>query len=168
VRGNQSLAIDFNSAQLNDVLKSLTTIDLGDGRIGNVSFNTDAPLAQRLGALTLPVGEQTTLVDLLGALRGARLEVRDGGRLVSGRLLSVERRIRGKDEAPRDELTVVSDAHRTAPGVLRPRDTRRREPRACAGASLREEGGDCIARTGAEGARGGVDANRRGSGATAR
>jgi hypothetical protein len=114
VRGNQSLAIDFNSAQLNDVLKSLTTIDLGDGRIGNVSFNTDAPLTQRLGALTLPVGERTTLVDLLGALRGARLELRDGGRLVSGRLLSVERRIRGKDEAPRDELTVVSDA-----GVVR-------------------------------------------------
>src|SRR5262249_59544427 len=56
VRGTQSLTIDFNSAQLNDVFKSLTTIDLGNGRIANVSFNSQAPLAQRLCALSLPVG----------------------------------------------------------------------------------------------------------------
>ena len=109
VRGNQSVAIDFNTAQLNDVLKSLTALDLGDGRVSDVSFNSEAPFAQRLSALTLPVGERTTLPDLLGALRGARLEVRTGDRLISGRLLSVERRPR-KDEAPRDELTLVTDA----------------------------------------------------------
>jgi hypothetical protein len=109
VRGTQSLAIDFNSAQLNDVLKSLTTIDLGDGRIGNVSFNSEAPLAQRLGALPLPLGDRTTLVDLLGALRGARLEVRAGKRTIAGRLLSVERKPR-KDESPRDEISLVTDA----------------------------------------------------------
>ena len=78
VRGSQSVTIDFNTAQLNDVLKSLTTLDLGDGRIADVSFNSEAPFAQRLSALGLPVGERTTLPDLLGALRGARLEVRSG------------------------------------------------------------------------------------------
>ena len=36
VRGNQELAIDFTTAQLNDVLKSLTVVDLGDGRISGV------------------------------------------------------------------------------------------------------------------------------------
>jgi hypothetical protein len=109
VRGNQSVAIDFNTAQLNDVLKSLTALDLGDGRVSDVSFNSEAPFAQRLSALTLPVGERTTLPELLGALRGARLEVRTGDRAISGRLLSVERRPR-KDEAPRDELTLITDA----------------------------------------------------------
>ena len=109
VRGNQSVAIDFNTAQLNDVLKSLTALDLGDGRISDVSFNSEAPFAQRLSALTLPVGERTTLPELLGSLRGARLEVRTGDRVISGRLLSVERRPR-KDEAPRDELTLITDA----------------------------------------------------------
>jgi hypothetical protein len=109
VRGNQSLSVDFNTAQLNDVLKSLTTLDLGDGRIADVSFNSEAPFAQRLGALTLPVGERTTPFELLSSLRGARLEVRSGDRLISGRLLSVERRPR-KDEAPHDVLTLVTDA----------------------------------------------------------
>jgi hypothetical protein len=109
VRGSQPVVIDFNTAQLNDVLKSLTTLDLGDGRIADVSFNSDAPFAQRLSALTLPVGERTTLRELLGALRGARLEVRAGDRLIAGRLLSVER-VPRKDEAPRDELTLMTDA----------------------------------------------------------
>ena len=108
VRGSQSVTIDFNTAQLNDVLQSLTTLDLGGGRIADVSFNSEAPFAQRLGALTLPIGERTTLPELLGALRGARLEVRTGDRVIAGRLLSIERRPR-KDEAPRDELTLVTD-----------------------------------------------------------
>ena len=108
VRGNQSLTVDFNTAQLNDVLKSLTTLDLGDGRIADVSFNSEAPFAQRLGALTLPVGERTTPFDLLSSLRGARLEVRSGDRVITGRLLSIERRPR-KDEPPHEVLTVVTD-----------------------------------------------------------
>ena len=33
VHGNQDLTIDFTTAQLNDVLKSLTAVDLGEGRI---------------------------------------------------------------------------------------------------------------------------------------
>jgi hypothetical protein len=108
VRGSQSVTIDFNTAQLNDVLQSLTTLDLGGGRIADVSFNSEAPFAQRLGALTLPIGERTTLAELLGALRGARLEVRTGERVITGRLLSIERRPR-KDDVPRDELTLVTD-----------------------------------------------------------
>ncbi len=108
VRGSQSVTIDFNTAQLNDVLQSLTTLDLGGGRITDVSFNSEAPFAQRLNALTLAVGERTTPAELLTALRGARLEVRTGDRVIAGRLLSLERRPR-KDDAPRDELTLVTD-----------------------------------------------------------
>jgi hypothetical protein len=38
VHGNQDLTIDFTTAQLNDVLKSLTTVDLGEGRISGVRY----------------------------------------------------------------------------------------------------------------------------------
>ena len=37
VRGNQTVTIAFTTAQLNDVLKSLTAIDLNGGRIADVS-----------------------------------------------------------------------------------------------------------------------------------
>jgi len=90
VHGNQSVTIAFTTAQLNDVLKSLTAIDLNGGRIADVSYNSTAPLEQRLNTLQLPIGEKTTTAEFLDALRGARVEVSSGSSSAVGRLLSVE------------------------------------------------------------------------------
>ena len=113
VRGNQTLTIDFTSGQLNDVLSSLTVLDLGGGRITAVNYNSEAPLAKRLGALRLPLGEQTTVNQFLTALRGARLEVRSGGATIIGRLLSVEHKSRTTKEGqivPYDEVSLITDS----------------------------------------------------------
>jgi len=56
VRGNQVVSIELTSGQLDDVLKSLTTVDLGNGRVSGITFNSTAPLAQRLRTLGLPLG----------------------------------------------------------------------------------------------------------------
>ena len=45
VRGDQTVGIDFTSSQLNDVLQSLTLLDLNGGRITGVNYNSEAPLA---------------------------------------------------------------------------------------------------------------------------
>jgi hypothetical protein len=92
VHGDQDLKIDFTSAQLNDVLKSLTVLDLGGGKISGVGYNSVAPIAEQLRSLRLPLDESSTLADFLNALRGSRIQVRNGAALVSGRLLSVEQR----------------------------------------------------------------------------
>ena len=92
VRGNQDVNVDFTTGQLNDVLKSLTVLDLGKGRITGVSYNSAAPLERRLGSLRLPVGENPTTAQFLDALRGARVEIRSGSLSASGRLLSIEER----------------------------------------------------------------------------
>jgi hypothetical protein len=113
VRGSQDLAIDFTTSQLNDVLKSLTAVDLGDGRISGVRYNSIAPLDERLKALRLPFGEQLTQVDFLTALRGARVEVHNGSDNVTGRLLSVEKEKRFTEKGESYEVTafsVISDA----------------------------------------------------------
>ncbi len=94
VKENQDISIQFTSGQLNDVLKSLTVLDLGSGRITGVTYGSAAPLDRRIGDLHLPVNEKTTLTEFLGALRGARLEVRSGTTTAVGRLLSVERKTR--------------------------------------------------------------------------
>ena len=106
--------MDFTSAQLNDVLKSLTVLDLSGGRIKGVDYNSEAPLARRLATLRLALGERPTMAEFLGALRGARLEVRSGnGRALVGKLLSVERKTRtgagagGTVEI--DEISVITD-----------------------------------------------------------
>jgi len=82
VRGSQDVHVDFTSAQLNDVLKSLTVLDLSGGKITGVDYNSEAPLARRLATLRLALGENPSMADFLGALRGetgsARRQ-RDGG-----------------------------------------------------------------------------------------
>jgi hypothetical protein len=108
VRGNQDLAIDFTTAQLNDVLKSLTVVDMGDGRISGVRYNSIAPLDERLKALRLPFGEEITRVEFLAALRGARVEVRSGSETATGRLLSVEKEKRVNEKGESYEVTEFS------------------------------------------------------------
>ncbi|MGC1449085.1 MAG: DUF4139 domain-containing protein [Candidatus Sulfotelmatobacter sp.] len=112
VHGSQDVNVDFTTAQLNDVLKSLTVLDLGKGRITGVSYNSAAPLERRLGSLHLPVGENPTTAQFLDALRGARLEVRNGSESAVGRLLSVEDRDapgKGDQKVTLTQISVVSD-----------------------------------------------------------
>src|SRR6185437_13535050 len=108
VHGDQELGIDFTTAQLNDVLKSLTVVDLGNGRISGVRYNSIAPLGERLKALRLPFGEQVSRVDFLAALRGARVEVRSNGETAVGRLLSVDQEDRATDSGTTYKVTSFS------------------------------------------------------------
>ena len=115
VRGSQDVRVDFTSAQLNDVLKSLTVLDLSGGRITGVDYNSEAPLARRLATLRLSLGERPTTAEFLGALRGARLEVRGGnGPLLTGKLLSVERKTRTGAgpgwTVETDEISLITDS----------------------------------------------------------
>ena len=112
IQADQNVRIDFTSGQLNDVLQSLTILDLNGGRIAGVSYNSEAPLSQRLGALRLPLEETMDASKFYGALRGARLEVRSGTNAITGRLLSVERktRVSGGTTLEVDVITLVSDA----------------------------------------------------------
>jgi hypothetical protein len=112
VRGSQDVNIDFTTAQLNDVLKSLTVLDLGKGRITGVSYNSNAPLEQRLSSLHLAVGEKPTTAQFLDSLRGARVEVRNGSDTATGRLLSVDERdipIKNDEKVTVDQISIVGD-----------------------------------------------------------
>jgi hypothetical protein len=90
VWGNQDLRIEFTTAQLNDVLKSLTLVDLNGGRISAVHYNSVAPLDVQLRGLQIPLGEDVTSAALLIALRGTRVEVHGGGSSAVGKIFSVE------------------------------------------------------------------------------
>ena len=111
VRDNQSFTISFTTGQLNDVLKSLTVLDLGGGRIAGVAYGSSAPVEKQLGDLRLPLGEKSTLTEFLGALRGARIEVKNGTSVITGRLLSIERktRISGGTTLEVDYLSLIAD-----------------------------------------------------------
>ncbi|MGA8741988.1 MAG: hypothetical protein WB561_12465 [Terracidiphilus sp.] len=117
VSGNQRVAIDFTSPQLNDVLQSLTVLDEGGGRIAGVNYNSTTPLAEQLKTLSLGMNEDPTSTDLFSALRGQRVEVTGApGGPISGRLMSIEARTEkiGSDEnvhsIDRFFLTVIASS----------------------------------------------------------
>ena len=113
VTGDQSVTIDFTTAQLNDVLQSLTAVDLNGGRIAGADYNSTTPLDQQLKALPFSLGEDATAVDLYNAIRGAHVSVTGSGAAITGRLLSVEVANTPADNnhpaAERRMLTVVGD-----------------------------------------------------------
>ena len=107
VTGSQSVAIDFTTAQLNDVLQSLTAIDLDGGRIVGAGYNSTTPLEQQLKSLPLALGQDPTAIDFYNAIRGARVEVRAGAISATGRLLKIEVLDNGGQQVRL--ITVVSD-----------------------------------------------------------
>jgi hypothetical protein len=121
VTGSVDVAIQFTSGQLNDVLKSLTALDLDNGQISSIGYNSVAPLEQRLGALRVPLGTQPDLVQFYNALRGARVDVQTGTSTVTGRLLGIERMPRRDNTSePTDLLTVISNDGTVRSIALRP------------------------------------------------
>jgi hypothetical protein len=124
VSGTQELNIDFTTAQLNDVLKSLTVVDLGEGRISSVRYNSIAPLGERLKGLRLPFGEDVGRDDFLSAMRGARVDVRSGAVTSTGKLLSVEKvkhqNPKGEDLYEITEFAIVTDSGDMRSFVLSP------------------------------------------------
>jgi hypothetical protein len=116
VTGDGAVTIDLTSAQLNDVLQSLTAIDLNGGRIAGASYNSTTPLDQQLQALPLSLGQEPTQQDLYNSLRGTRVELTGSGANFTGRIFSLEERTapgasdESKPMPTRRFLTVVSDS----------------------------------------------------------
>ena len=117
VAGNAEVTINFTTTQLNDVLQSLTAIDLNGGRISGAGYNSTTPLEQQLKNLPLALGTDATAADFYSAIRGARIAVSSAGTSITGRLLSIEiRSVPEKgdnDSRPSIDhyfLTVVSDS----------------------------------------------------------
>lgn len=112
VRGSRDLSIRFTTAQLNDVLKSLTVVDLA-GQVTSVRYNSIAPLSERLSTLRVQLPENATREQFLNAMRGARVEVRSGTASATGRLLSVDKVTRTNPRTDESyevsEVSVMSD-----------------------------------------------------------
>ncbi|HEY5330692.1 MAG TPA: carboxypeptidase regulatory-like domain-containing protein [Acidobacteriaceae bacterium] len=90
VSGDAEVSIDFTTSQLNDVLQSLTAIDLNGGRISGAGYNSTTPFEQQLKTLPLSLNGNPTVAGFYNAIRGSRIELRSGSTTISGRLLSIE------------------------------------------------------------------------------
>jgi hypothetical protein len=98
VSGHAEIDLSFKQSQVDDVLKSMVVLDLGQGRIGAVSYNSSAPPAARLADIPFSVEPGTQnenqggLAGVLTQLQGAHVIVATASRTASGSILTVEER----------------------------------------------------------------------------
>jgi hypothetical protein len=96
VTGHAEVNLSFKQSQVDDVLKSMIVLDLGQGRIGAVSYNSSAPPSARIADIPFSVASATQnsgLAGVLTQLQGARVLVTTtAGRAVAGSILTIEER----------------------------------------------------------------------------
>ena len=117
VPDGQAVEISLPAAQLDDVLKSLTVLDLGrGGSIGGVTYESTAPLDRRLAELPIDLGSVNGLTAFLNKIRGAEVELRAPSGAVAGRLMGAEVRSRTVE---RTSIEVVEAMVLTGAGEVR-------------------------------------------------
>jgi len=98
VSGSAEVNLSFKQSQVDDVLKSMVVLDLGQGRIGAVSYNSSAPVAAQMSEIPFSVSsmtEQTAgggLAGVLSQLQGAKVSVASTKGAAVGSILTVEKR----------------------------------------------------------------------------
>lgn len=75
VAGNTTFNLYFKASDMNDVLKSLSMVDLTGGVVSSISYESTKPFSKQLEDISISLNENSTLKDLLGQVKGALVEV---------------------------------------------------------------------------------------------
>ena len=111
VTGHAEIDLSFKQSQVDDVLKSMVVLDLGQGRIGAVSYNSSAPPSARMADIPFSIeagtenGNNGGLAGVLSQLQGARVVVATANRTVTGSILTIEQR---KAQIDADKPAMIS------------------------------------------------------------
>ncbi|MBP7593985.1 MAG: hypothetical protein KBA85_20450, partial [Chloroflexi bacterium] len=90
VQGDE-VSLSFRVEEMNDILKSLTAVDWGDGQVLGVDYATPQSREERLAGCSIRLGDARSLRDLLIGLRGRRVELHlDQGETAVGLLLGLD------------------------------------------------------------------------------
>jgi len=112
VTGSETLHFDFKARDMNDVLKSMTVLDLSGGSVSAVSYDSTKPLEQLLKEATIRIPDSGSLTALLGQVKGARVRVRVGKEQVEGVIVGLETLpvVQGETAVHRPFLTLLVGA----------------------------------------------------------
>jgi hypothetical protein len=105
--------LDFKTADMNDVLKSLTVTEDSGARVSGIRYDSNETLEQRLTRYPFQIGNQELLSSFLDGLKGARMEVKTPEHNLSGSILSARGVASGGDgdkRIIREQLTLLLDS----------------------------------------------------------
>ncbi len=92
IAGEHRIALNFETDQINDILKSLVLLDLDGGSIDAVSYASKEPLSRRLAGFGIDVSKANSVVDLLRQLRGQGVDFTTREGALRGTVLGIEER----------------------------------------------------------------------------
>ena len=118
VSDNAEVNLSFKQSQVDDVLKSMVVLDLGQGRIGAVSYNSSQPASARTAEIPFSIDSETEdseqsmggLAGVLSQLQGARVLVTSSKGTHTGSILTVEKIALTKTKD--SEKTTLPSQHR--------------------------------------------------------
>jgi hypothetical protein len=99
VSGDATAKLDFKTAQINDILKSMVLMDLDGGAISTVNYASQDPIARALKSFGVDLSGNPTLGQLLGQLRGVQVEIA-GTPTITGKIISVETQVQVVGQPP--------------------------------------------------------------------
>ncbi|MGC9332941.1 MAG: hypothetical protein ACP5JJ_02250, partial [Anaerolineae bacterium] len=83
--------LSFRAEEMNDVLKSLSTIDWGDGQVLGIDYPTPQDREEQLSGCSVRLEDDRSLRDLLASLRGRSVRLLlDQGEEMAGTLLGLD------------------------------------------------------------------------------
>jgi hypothetical protein len=90
IEGNTSIDLYFRAAEMNDVLKSLTVLDLDDGVITSISYESTLPIEEQLKDIAIQLPQKNVLTGLLSQLQGAHVALEIEQQTVTGIIIGIE------------------------------------------------------------------------------
>lgn len=87
----EEVQLAFRVEEMNDILKSLTALDLGGGQVLGIDYATPQSREERLAGCTIRLGDTRSWRDLLASLRGRRVTLHlDQEEQATGQLLGLD------------------------------------------------------------------------------
>lgn len=91
IDGTAEVELQFDTRDINDLLKSMVVHDGGGGRITAVRYGSKDPLTRTLASFRIDLTGNPSLADLLQQVRGEAVEI-DAPTRIAGTIVGIERR----------------------------------------------------------------------------
>ena len=90
ISGDASIDLYFRASEMNDVLKSLTVLDLTGGLITSISYESTLSVEEQLKDIAIRLPENNALKGLLSQVQGARVAIDVGQKTITGVVTGIE------------------------------------------------------------------------------
>ncbi|MGV8125066.1 MAG: hypothetical protein AB2L14_35405 [Candidatus Xenobiia bacterium LiM19] len=105
IKDRQTIDLLFKAREMNDVLKSLTILDLGGGIVSSVSYDSTTPTEKLLEDVTIRIPDENSIKSLLSQIKGARIQITVGKETFHGAVV-------GLDPITRKEQDTIIQSYR--------------------------------------------------------